>query len=174
MRGLLPFKGMLIVVGIMVAVTPAAQAHTEVTGTSPAANEQLSQAPTQVTISTRETVREMGSAIVVTSPSGARVDDGSTEISGTTTLIGLIALSETGTYTVDYRLLASDGHPIEGSFTFTLVEGGITQSPSPSLLPTPDDEEPSNQNSQPWWLLAAGAVALISAGALIIRALRSR
>jgi methionine-rich copper-binding protein CopC len=163
---------------LLTLVASPAAAHTDVVSTTPSANESLTEAPTQVTITTREAVRELGSAIVVTGPSGARVDDGSTEIDGNVTLVGLSALSEFGTYTVDYRLLASDGHPIEGTFSFDLAEGGSTVSPSPSPSestqtptpePTPSDGE---QSAFPWWVLLAAAVALASAGALVFRSRR--
>lgn len=158
----------------IVAVNPAS-AHTEVVSTTPASGERLDRAPTQVTITTVEPVREFGSAIVVTSPSGARVDDGSTEIDGKVTLVGLIALTEFGTYTVDYRLLASDGHPIEGSFTFALAEGAVTQSPEPEPTQTPTvdptTEPQQGQSAFPWWVLA-GIIVLLSASVLAYRARR--
>lgn len=166
-----------VMVLLLAVPLPFAHAHTEVASTSPTAGERLDQAPTQVTVTTVEPVQEMGSAIVVTSPSGGRVDDGSTEIDGTVTLVGLVALTEFGEYTVNYRLLASDGHPIEGSFTFSLVEGATTQSPSPEPTDTPTEtptdsptQEPAGDNggSFPWWIIAA-VVAAASGIALAIR-----
>lgn len=160
----------------VLALAAPAAAHTEVVATSPTAGERMDQAPTQVTITTVEPVREIGSAIVVTAPSGARVDDGSTEIDGAITLVGLVALKEYGIYTVDYRLLASDGHPIEGAFTFTLVEGAATQSPTLEPTETPTDQpttepEPSDSGSFPLWILAL-VIAALSAGALALRSRR--
>jgi copper resistance protein C len=167
-------RRLLALIAVLVLLPAPVYAHTEVVSTTPAANEEVTAAPTQVTITTVEAVREMGSAIVVTSPSGARVDDGSTEIDGRITLVGLVALTEFGTYTVDYRLLANDGHPIEGTFSFVLPDGGATQSPAPSPNETSEPEPADQKSSFPWPIALAALVALLSAGALAVRALRRR
>lgn len=159
------FLRVLLLSGLLIA-QPAA-AHTSVVSTSPAANEVLTQVPTQVTITTAEEVRDMGSAITVTSPSGQRVDDGSTEVQGTTVLVGLIALTETGDYKVDYRLLAQDGHAIQDSYSFTLSEVSPTPTVTNSEEPVP---EPSNGSLQ-WLTIATVAVALVAL-LLLVRRMR--
>jgi methionine-rich copper-binding protein CopC len=58
-----------------------------------------------------------------------------------------------GTYTVEWRVIGEDGHPVQGSYQFAVAEAG-TQSPSSLLL---------------WGAaLAAGAVALV-AGVFVLR-----
>ena len=165
---------LLIPAGLLALSAPAlimapASGHTSIVSMSPDANEVLSTAPTQVTIETTEEVRDMGSAITVTSPSGQRVDDGSTEIQGTTALIGLTTLTEVGEYTVNYRLLAQDGHPIEDSYVFSLSE--VSPTPTPSETPTQTPEpKPSDQSNQ--WITIAAVVAALAALALLIRRMR--
>lgn len=159
----------LLLVGSALLLATPASAHTSIVSFSPDANEVLSSAPTQVTIETTEEVRDMGSAITVTSPSGQRVDDGSTEIQGTTALVGLVTLTEVGEYTVNYRLLAQDGHPIEDSYVFTLTE--VSPTPSPSETPTQTPEPtPTDRSGQ--LITLAAVIAALAALALLIRRLR--
>lgn len=165
MRRLLGTVGLLFALGIS---APSASAHTAVVSTSPQANQVLMSAPTQVTVTTAEAVQERGTAIAVLSPSGARVDDGSTEVDGSTVLVGLVALSEVGDYTVNYRLLAEDGHPLEGSFIFTLSATPSPTSPSP----TPTSSQPSSPDRSFGWLIVAAFIVALSSLALLIRRTR--
>lgn len=159
----------LLLIGGLLLISAPASAHTSIVSFAPDAGQVLTTAPTQVTIVTTEAVREMGSAITVTSPSGQRVDDGSTEVQGTTVLVGLVMLTETGDYTVNYRLLAQDGHPIEDSYTFTLSEVSPTPAPSETPTPTPAPTDPEQTGL---WITIAAVVAALAALALLIRRMR--
>ena len=155
-------------VALSLLMVPAAQAHTAVVTTTPPAGSSMATVPTQVTIETDDGVQEMGTTISVLSPSGERVDDGTVEIDGKTVLTGLRALSEAGTYTVNYRLLARDGHALEGSYAFTLT---TTPSQSPSPTPSETVDTPKPTSSNPWPTVAVALIAL-SALALLIRRFR--
>lgn len=159
----------LLLVGALFLIATPAAAHTSIVSFSPDVEQSLTTAPTQITIVTTEPVREMGSAITVTSPAGQRVDDGSTEIQGTTALVGLITLTEVGEYTVNYRLLAEDGHPIDGTYTFTLSE--VSPTPTPSQTPT-QTPQPTTPERSSQWITIAAVIAALSALALLIRRIR--
>lgn len=162
----------LIVMGLLLLTASPANAHTAIVSTSPEQGATLQTVPTQVVISTDDVVQEMGTRISVIGPSGTQVDDGSTEVDGKTVLVGLPQLTEAGTYTVNYRLIAQDGHGLLGSYTFTLATTPTATSPAPS--PTASETTtptPSGSKSGMWITLAAVAVALTSL-ALLIRRLR--
>ena len=72
-------------------------------------------------------------------------------------------LDQAGTYTVTWRVVSSDGHPIEGSYNFELLNtSGYVASANiePCLIATsaPAEEEPAN-----YWLLF-GSLGLAAAG----------
>lgn len=155
----------LLALSLLSLSTPA-WAHTAVVSLSPAKGASLSVAPTQVLITADAEVQDMGTAITVTSPLGARVDDGSTEVEGKLVLIGLKSLTEVGTYTVNYRLLAQDGHALDGTYEFSL-----TTASSPSPTPTQAPVVPVNSDSNQWLSIAL-IVAALSSLLLLIRRFR--
>lgn len=158
------FRALLALL-LLVVATPA-WAHTNIVSVSPDRDEVLTTAPTQVVIATDDVVQDMGTAITVTSPSGVRVDDGSTEVQGKSVLVGLATLTEVGTYTVNYRLLAQDGHALDGSYTFTI--GGSSDDPSVTESPKPAATG-SSTNQLPAFALALVAISSLL---LLIRRLR--
>jgi methionine-rich copper-binding protein CopC len=59
------------------------------------------------------------STIAVTSPAGQRVDTGKPRVSGNQISVALRA-GGNGVYHVKWRMLSTDTHTTEGSFTFTV------------------------------------------------------
>ena len=107
--------------------------------TSPTAGQSLEAAPSAVTISTELPIMDTGSEVVVTDPSGIRVDDGTLTIAGTDAVVGLKNFVRSGIYTVTYTILAENDVPLTGSFTFNFAEPTVvaTVAPEPSKAPTP-------------------------------------
>jgi copper resistance protein C len=149
-----------------------ASAHTSLISTAPEANESLTELPTQIVIIADGSIQEPGTAIVVTGPDGSRVDDGSTQVEGSSVLVGLGPSTQSGTYTVNYRLVAEDGHALEGSYGFA-----VAGEPTPTPTPTPTEtDEPVEDESGPSgslaWILVAALIAAITSLALLTRAAR--
>lgn len=109
--------------------------------TSPTAGQSLQAAPSAVTITTELPILDTGNEVVVTDPSGIRVDDGTLTIAGTEAVVGLKKFVRTGIYTVTYTILAENDVPLTGSFTFNFAEPTVvaTVAPQPevSQAPTP-------------------------------------
>jgi hypothetical protein len=71
-----------------------------------------------------------------------------------------------GRYTVTWRVVSSDSHPIEGRFTFT-VTGTAGASPSPtSPVSAPPAGEPSAAADVPRALVAGGSLTTVPVAAL--------
>lgn len=105
---------------LMGGSVPAA-AHASLVRTDPAAGATIATAPTEVSLTFTENV---GSGYVtVTAPSGERV-----QTSSVRTVDGVLSAEvapsrERGRYTVAYRVVSADGHPVSGEFTFTTTTG---------------------------------------------------
>jgi copper transport protein len=112
---------MLCLAGLLTWV-PSAGAHASLQGSSPAANERLEAAPSQVELRFDEAVSVADSGIRVFDATAKRVDTGSVTIAGSRASIALAAL-DGGAYVVVWKAVSSDGHPIAGSFTFQVGEG---------------------------------------------------
>jgi hypothetical protein len=82
---------------------------------------------------------DAGNDVVVTDPSGIRVDDGTLTIAGSEAVVGLKNFVRSGIYTVTYTLLAENDLPLTGSFTFNFAEPTVvaTVAPEPTQAPTP-------------------------------------
>ena len=126
----------VIAVGLL--ISPAASANTLIS-TSPSAGQSLEAAPSAVTITTELPIMDAGNEVVVTDPSGIRVDDGTLTIAGTEAIVGLKNFIRSGIYTVNYTLLAENDVPLTGSFTFNFAEPTVkaTVAPEPSKTAAP-------------------------------------
>ncbi|MBB1253401.1 copper resistance CopC/CopD family protein [Streptomyces alkaliterrae] len=114
---------LLAVLGVLAGATPAA-AHSSLTGSEPAQGSVAASAPTTVTLGFSEQVALDEDSIKVLAPDGERVDTG--EIQDLCSPgrvrygVPLRADLPDGTYTVAWRAVSADSHPISGAFTFSV------------------------------------------------------
>jgi copper transport protein len=116
----------LWVVGCLVAVlvildTAPASAHAIVKRTEPAIDEVVASSPARVLMEFNEPVEISFGSIRVFDAHGGRVDDGETrymEGRNDAVEIPLEAGLSRGTYTVAWRIVSADGHPIGEAFVF--------------------------------------------------------
>lgn len=107
-------------IGLALALLAApASAHTELVGGSPKPGEVLQTPVTQVELTFASDLLAEGSQVLVRDPKGlerARA----TAVSGASVSVPVKPLQAAGRYTVAYRAVAVDGHPITGSYRFTV------------------------------------------------------
>jgi methionine-rich copper-binding protein CopC len=127
-----------LTLGALLLGAPLASANS-VLSTNPTSGQSLESAPSAVTITTELPLLDTGNDVVVTDPSGIRVDDGTLTISGNEAFVGLKNFVRSGIYTVTYTLLAENDVPVTGSFTFNFAEPTVvaTVAPEPTKTPTP-------------------------------------
>jgi copper resistance protein C len=98
--------------------------------------------------------------------------------------VGLTPSSATGRYSVAYRVVSDDGHPVEGSFAYELAgpaaTAGTTTKPPPTAAaaPPPSVTAAVSRNQEPgghsFVALAGVAVVLAGAAALLWERLHRR
>lgn len=86
--------------------------------TSPIAGSTLKVEPSAVTITVEMTPLDMGNEVIVTDPSGRRVDDGTLTVAGNDLIVGMKPITESGVYKVSYNIISDIDLPLEGSFVF--------------------------------------------------------
>lgn len=148
-----------------VAAAPA-WAHDELIATSPASGSTVTRAPHQVRLTFNEAIQPVGDALVVTAPDGSRVDTGVATPHGATLTTKLTALTQNGTYTTTWRVVSADGHPVSGTFTFSLAVPGDGSSIHP-VTPTPRASPtlpPGAGRSGRGALVALGVVLVVGGG----------
>lgn len=121
--------GLLSVVALVLGGTTAS-AHDTVIGTAPGDGETLTTAPTQVSVEISADPQTLGSRMVITASGGTVLFDGEPTITDRVASVELPAVANDG-YQVAWRLVSSDGHPIEGTFGF------VVDAPA-SVAPTED------------------------------------
>ena len=136
-------------VGALTALglAPAA-AHDEVLSTSPEQGAVLESAPEQIELSYSGEIMDIGHQVLVTGPEGQSVTEGPLERDGSQVVQPLAETgSEEGTYQVVWRVVSSDGHPIEGTYTYQVGDGADTTTAAPSLSSTPTDAPTDGSDS---------------------------
>ncbi|MFD5912649.1 copper resistance protein CopC [Streptomyces massasporeus] len=106
-----------------------ASAHAALRGTDPDDGSVLEQAPPHVTLTFTESVGLLDDSFRVFGPDQRRVHaDEATHADGRsdTARVGLPGKLAQGTYTVAWRVVSADSHPVSGAFTFSVGKPSAT------------------------------------------------
>ncbi|MFR9728053.1 copper resistance protein CopC [Saccharopolyspora sp. MS10] len=143
-----------------------ALAHNTLVGSDPAEGARLATGPAEVRLTFDQPVRagEGYNTVTVVGPDGSYWTDGQVRVEGTSVVAPVRPLGPAGTYTVGYRVLSDDGHPVPGKVTFELTAPG-TGTPAPP--PAADRDEAGTGGGMPVWPWIAGAVVLVGLGLLL-------
>lgn len=181
-------------VAIVVALTSLvvadrADAHSSLVSSSPSDGQTLTEPIDHVDLSFTEaplTGLDAGLRIEVRDAAGQDVSTGDVTVDGTT--MSKAVEPTNGAYTVLWRYVSPDGHPITGELAFTVDVPVTTPTGSPSAstepgsdateidvtleataAPTASDETPST-----WPVLVAGGVGIVLIAAILVAASRRR
>lgn len=133
--------------GSLLGMNPAT-AHDELVSTNPTDGATLTEAPASLELTYSGDIMDVDGAnqVRVTNAAGESVTDGDPEVDGTVVTQDLATAAADDTYTVTWRVVSSDGHPIQGTFTYTVGQGGSTTSATTQAATT-GAAEPSAENT---------------------------
>ncbi|GDY31131.1 copper resistance CopC family protein [Gandjariella thermophila] len=156
---------LLAVTAVLGLATPAF-AHNVLLGSDPADGAKLATGPAKVTLTFDQPVQFGFNTVTVTSTDGAHWEAGPATVAGNAVSAPVRPLGPAGEYTIGYRVLSADGHPVTGAVRFTLTTPG-TGTPA-SVAPT-GTAAPSagGGGGTPVWPWIVGAVVLLAAGVVI-------
>jgi copper resistance protein C len=166
-----------------------AQAHDALASTSPSDGQTITANPGKVsiTLTNPPTTGVPGSNILtVTAPDGHVVSNGEVTVDGAT-LSTAADIDHDGKHSVEWRAVSADGHPIEGTFSFTYTPeadapaspptgtpaAGATAATSAAAVPAPsvavteaatDSAAQTEPASPAGWVIGAVIVAALAAG----------
>jgi copper transport protein len=101
------------------AVVPTASAHAILLSTTPANDSVVQAAPKSVALRFNEQVESAFGSVRIYDPQAKRVDNGRiTRPDGKTVESGIGSPLADGTYTVTWRVVSADSHPVSGAFIF--------------------------------------------------------
>ncbi|PWK65101.1 hypothetical protein BCL76_11388 [Streptomyces sp. CG 926] len=141
------------------AAAPAASAHTDLTSGTPAEGATLDALPADIRLTFSDEMTQEYAKVALTGPDGSPAAAGDPQVSGRTASLPVKPGLPSGTYTVGYRVVSADGHPVSGSYTFTLRAAAPSPAApagpaSPSAGPTADSPSAGPASTD-----GAGAVA---------------
>jgi methionine-rich copper-binding protein CopC len=171
----------LLAVAAVLVPSAAAQAHDELVSSTPADGAALQAMPSELVLKFSSVPMELGSVVKVEDSSGADWADAGVQIVDRTATQRLKPGAPAGTYNVQWRVVSSDSHPIEGAFSFS-VSGGAAG--SSSAVPSAGRPEPINTSTRspvaaapdqpavPWSVLGMGAILVVLAVIIAVTAKR--
>ncbi|MFI8803631.1 copper resistance protein CopC [Micromonospora chalcea] len=179
---------------LLVPATPAA-AHNSLQEATPARDARLTTAPTQVTLRFLQRLNPAFTTITLRDSTDRQVPASAPAVDGATGTVTIEEPLANGTYTVAYRVVSRDGHPVQGSYRFTVADPAAPPAAAPSpATPSPAasadvsagaaagaDASPASADASadadgglPVGLLVGGAVAAVAAAGVTALLLRRR
>lgn len=149
--------GLVALAGLLAAVLPGtpALAHSQLQHTFPADGTSITSPVSQVTLTFNEMVRGTFTTVVVAGPGNRSYSDGHVKVIDDDVFQAVYPL-KSGPYTVSWRAISADGHPVDGQFHFSV---SLPANEEPAAYP-PLPASASTGSSDGWLIWAGLAVAL--------------
>lgn len=113
-----------VLLGAAMLLAPApAHAHDSLISSDPADGATLETSPEQITLTYSAEVLEVSPVVQISAGESGEPVELTPVIDGPAVTAEIPEPLAAGTHTVQWRVVSSDGHPIEGSFTFTVETG---------------------------------------------------
>lgn len=155
----------------------AATAHDELTGSTPADGATVDVLPPSLELSLSNVPSGIGAQVQVLDASGTDWADGPVQIVDRSATQPLRRGAPASEYTVNWRVVSSDSHPIEGTFAFTTQQGSTTVPDSANTAgPVETQADPSNETQRagvsdfPWSIILMIAALVAITVTLVITA----
>jgi len=139
----------------LLAVAPAASAHTQVESTIPADGVVLERSPQRVAVVFNDTIQQERSSIVVLDANGATIAEGGLDPNDPTRLVAELPPLADGRYIVRWTAYSADSELLRDQFTFEVAAAATpppTEAPTPSptaALTASPSPAPSGEESTP-------------------------
>lgn len=148
-----------------------AAAHTALAGSDPAENATVTAPPAAIVLTFTEDINPAFANVAVSSADGRNWVSGSPRVEGPRLTAALGPdRPVNGVYTVGYRVVSADGHPVTGSFSFTIAAVPIEAPPTVTTArAAPSAAEPpaaSGWSDTKTSILTAAAAGLALGGAI--------
>ncbi|WP_433124828.1 copper resistance CopC family protein [Micromonospora sp. CA-240977] len=110
-----------VVVALLIPAAPA-WAHNSLTASTPARDATLPSAPTEIALEFLQRLDPGFTTIVLTDAASRKLATGEPVVTGARSTVPVTDTLPNGRYTVAYRVVSTDGHPVQGSYPFTVAD----------------------------------------------------
>ncbi|MEO5875562.1 MAG: copper resistance CopC family protein [Streptosporangiaceae bacterium] len=145
-----------LVLAVLLPPSPAS-AHTELTGSDPADRAKI-RSPASVSLEFSDPLQASLVRVQVRNTGDTAVQQGKPKINGGRIEQRLKSNLPAGPYVILYRVVSTDGHPVEGSLRFTVI--GPTETSVPLPEPTVA-AEPVEGGSGRWAVVIGGVFVVL-------------
>ena len=180
----------VMICGTALFAAAPASAHSELVSSDPPADATLDFAPIGVGLVFNQDINESFATISVVGPGDTQWAQGTATVEGPDVSVLLEDGLPNGEYTVGYRVTSADGHPITGSYGFSVdvaetatrpdaaaqqSQGGATSTSPPATTatqpydpnnPSASEDRPPKQNTM--MLLSIVGLAVLGLGAIAL------
>lgn len=136
-----------------------ALAHAALLETDPTDGASLETAPATITFRFNEVVGN--AAVAVTAPDGSSVSVSDVAAVDREVKATVADADQRGQYSASYRVVSADGHPVEGTITYTVTTGREVEQKAPSEADTKQDGFIHRHRSHIFWGILAVGVAIV-------------
>jgi methionine-rich copper-binding protein CopC len=155
---------LLVTVVTLVVLPGSAQAHGDILGSStPAAGAEMASAPAEIRLTFTAALAPIDPLVVVRTADGTSITDGAPVRADGAVVQALVPGAGDGSYTVSWRVVADDGAPSSGTFTFTV--GTPASATATGAAASARDADTSaaaaSDAGVAWWVWSAGAATLV-------------
>lgn len=180
---------------VLLAPASPAAAHNTLRAATPAPEARLSAPPAHIILEFAQRLDPAFTTIVLSDASRRKVRTSEPTVAGATGTVTVDEPLAAGSYTVAYRIVSADGHPVQGSYSFTVDEPAAGAAPAASGVAAPDapasgvatsggaapdaPASPAASSSRsegrgPWPLAVGGLVVLAAAAGVFLSRRRRR
>ena len=140
----------LLALAASLFVTAPASAHAALSWSSPEVSSSVSEAPTQVTLVFDDEIQVIegteSNIITVTDENDRHFETGDVTVNGAKVSVELSPLNE-GTYTVAYRVVSADGHPVSSEYQFEFSATSRLDCLTCAVMKTSEDDAADDEAS---------------------------
>ncbi|WP_435199412.1 copper resistance CopC family protein [Janibacter sp. GS2] len=149
--------GLVALLAVLVASASPASAHARLKSSSPADGSTLTAVPPEIALRFNEPIKDDLNEVSVKSGS-TDVTDGAVEVDGSSVYQPVKYSMKPGKYSVSYKVVSADGHPVSGTLSFTYdppegdtgasgEPGATTSSPASGSSTAEPSESPDSSGS---------------------------
>lgn len=136
---------------LALVVVPAQQAfaHDYLMASNPEDGATLEVQPSQVVLSFNNNIQKLGAQMIILDENETPVASGTPVVEGKNVSYDVPADLGNGAFTINWRVVSSDSHPIDGSISYTVEGDDEVSAPSAKTTPTPEETVPGEATSDP-------------------------
>lgn len=152
---------------LLFACTPTVSAHTGLSNSSPAGGEDITEDVYEIVLEYNTKI-ESTSTVKVFDESREEITISTTQVNENVMTGGFLSPLDNGTYTVEWKIIGTDGHPIEGTYSFKVSQveleepSGTEAKQEPSVVPKEKTiDEPVEQSMEDSSKIASNDVLVV-------------